>query len=74
MTDLDIAQMMNRQSLQGGNNDSPWWLLFARDVERAAATAERERIAALLDSDWSNDGGVERYHRAWIATKLRLEA
>lgn len=34
LTDHDIAKLMNRQSLQGGNNDSPWWLLFARDVER----------------------------------------
>jgi len=31
---------MNQHSLQGGNNDSPWWLMFARAVEaRASADA-----------------------------------
>lgn len=34
MTDYEIGQLMNARSLQDGNNDSPWWLLFARDVER----------------------------------------
>lgn len=33
LTDHDIAQLMNAHSLQGGNNDSPWWLTFARAVE-----------------------------------------
>lgn len=35
LTDLSIAQMMNAASLQNGNNDSPWWLLFARAIEQA---------------------------------------
>ena len=34
LTDYEITQMLNPRSLQGGNNDSPWWLLFARDIER----------------------------------------
>jgi len=37
LTDYEIAQMMNARSLQDGNDDSPWWLLFARDVERRAS-------------------------------------
>lgn len=35
---------------------------------------ERERIAAWLDADWPADGAEERYHRTWIAAKLRLGA
>jgi hypothetical protein len=34
LTDHGIAQAMNFRSLNGGNDDSPWWLLFARDIER----------------------------------------
>lgn len=37
LTDHDIAQLMNKHSLQDGNNDSPWWLTFARAVEQLAA-------------------------------------
>ena len=36
LTDYEISQAMNARSLNGGNDDSPWWLLFARDVERLA--------------------------------------
>jgi hypothetical protein len=40
LTDHYIAQLMNQHSLQDGNNDSPWWLTFARAVEaRAGADA-----------------------------------
>lgn len=45
LTDHEIAQLMNHHSLQGGNNDSPWWLTFARAVERMAA--ERSSKSAL---------------------------
>ena len=48
LTDRDIALLMNRNSLQGGNNDSPWWLLFARAVERAAVEAECKHTDSLL--------------------------
>ncbi len=41
---------------------------------RAGKADERERIAAWLDADWPADGAEERYHRAWIAAKLRLGA
>lgn len=50
----------------------------ADEIERLQATLdaaiakERERIAAWLDMDWPADAPEERYHRAWIATKLRL--
>lgn len=48
MTDLELAQLMNTHSLQGGNNDSPWWLLFARAVERAALSeATTARVLEL---------------------------
>ena len=45
----------------------------ARDAADARWT-ERRRIADWLDSDWPGDAAEERYHRAWIAEKLRLEA
>lgn len=48
LTDHDIAQLMNRHSLQGGNNDSPWWLTFARAVERATIEDECARTDSLL--------------------------
>lgn len=48
LTDRDIALLMNRHSLQDGNNDSPWWLLFARAVERAAVEDECKRTDSLL--------------------------
>ena len=48
LTDRDIALLMNRNSLQGGNNDSPWWLLFARAVERAAVEDECKHTDSLL--------------------------
>lgn len=48
MTDHDIAMLMSRHSLQGGNNDSPWWLTFARAVERAAVEDECKRTDSLL--------------------------
>ena len=34
LTDYEIAQAMNSRSLLDANDDSPWWLLFARDIER----------------------------------------
>ena len=46
LTDHDIAQLMNTHSLQGGNNDSPWWLTFARAVEQLAA--EEQAYAKAL--------------------------
>lgn len=60
LTDHDIAQLMNAHSLQGGNNDSPWWLTFARAVERNAvkdahsdATADAVRFRWLCRyPDW----------------------
>ena len=58
LTDHDIAQLMNAHSLQGGNNDSPWWLTFARAVERSAvahsdATADAVRFRWLCRyPDW----------------------
>ena len=48
LTDRDIALLMNRHSLQDGNNDSPWWLLFARAVERAAVEDECKHTDSLL--------------------------
>ena len=48
LTDRDIALLMNRHSLQGGNNDSQWWLLFARAVERAAGEDECKHTDSLL--------------------------
>ena len=48
LTDHDIAQLMNAHSLQGGNNDSPWWLAFARAVERAAVENECKHTDSLL--------------------------
>lgn len=48
LTDRDIALLMNRHSLQGGNNDSPWWLTFARAVERAAVEDECKHTDSLL--------------------------
>jgi len=49
LTDHDIAQLMNKHSLQDGNNDSPWWLTFARAVEQLAAerAAPADRDVAL---------------------------
>lgn len=47
LTDYDIGQLMNAHSLQGGNNDSPWWLLFARCVERAATAQHRAEYEDL---------------------------
>lgn len=37
-----------------------------------SAKSERNRIAKWIDSDWPADSAEERYHRAWIAAKLRL--
>lgn len=48
LTDRDIALLMNRHSLQGGNNDSPWWLTFARAVESAAVEDECKHTDSLL--------------------------
>lgn len=49
LTDHDIAQLMNKHSLQDDNNDSPWWLMFARAVEQLAAerAAPADRDVAL---------------------------
>lgn len=44
------------------------------DGRKAGATEERARIAAWLDIDWPGDSAEERYHRAWIAAKLRIAA
>ena len=44
LTDHHIAQLMNTHSLQGGNNDSPWWLLFARAVEARAGEDARHAL------------------------------
>jgi hypothetical protein len=53
LTDHDIAQLMNKHSLQDGNNDSPWWLTFARAVEQLsierAAPADRD---VALELSW----------------------
>lgn len=55
LTDHEIAQLMNHHSLQGGNNDSPWWLTFARAVERMAAERSSKAIgdgALALELSW----------------------
>ena len=44
MTDHAIAQLMNAHSLQDGNNDSPWWLTFARAVEARAGADARHTL------------------------------
>ena len=44
MTDHHIAQLMNMHSLQDGNNDSPWWLTFARAVEARAGADARHAL------------------------------
>ncbi len=55
LTDHEIAQLMNSHSLQGGNNDSPWWLTFARAVERLTlerASKATGDAALALELSW----------------------
>jgi hypothetical protein len=46
----------------------------AEENRKAGAADERARIASWMDADWPGDAAEERYHRAWIAAKLRLVA
>ncbi len=65
LTDHEISQMLNRHSLQGGNNDSPWWLTFARDIERAALAKPAERAA--FPRAWLVEDDSENAARTYIA-------
>lgn len=83
LTDHEIAQLMNSHSLQGGNNDSPWWLTFARAVERAAVAAERERCFNLvmdapfiyvLDTDEDGTFDAMKAMAVSVGAKIRAAA
>ena len=70
LTDHEIAQLMNSHSLQDGNNDSPWWLTFARAVERL--TLERASKAtgdAALALELSPGYGIAEVSAALLAVK-----
>jgi hypothetical protein len=65
LTDHEIAQLLNRHSLQGGNNDSPWWLTFARDIERAASA--RPATRAAFPRAWLVEDHSKNAARTYIA-------
>lgn len=72
LTDHDIAQLMNKHSLQGGNDDSPWWLTFARAVEQLAAerAAPADRDVAL-ELSWVPLNKRDLNWHAHATTQLR---
>lgn len=65
------------EEVRGDEKAERWGPEFAHancvTAHNTGKATERDRIIAWLDSYWPDDVGEERYHRAEVAAKLRLE-